>query len=195
MLAGIAVTLLLAGGGAAAYVLAFHQPPGRHARPLPSRAITVESVGLVVTSGAADTAGSGNLLQLIDGHAASPEFSPLDAAQIAVGSPQWTADLMGDNTFIFIFLASDTCLTAVGHGAHPGLALEHCNLGTQQRWRRVNRTVIEAGHDYYQYANTSDGKCLTMTSRQTGGDFGTGIAPCAVPPTPSQLIAFWWSSV
>lgn len=191
MLAGIAVTLLVAAGGATAYLLAFHQPPARRASPLPSRAISVQSVGLVVTSGA-----GGKLLQLIDDHASAPEFSPLSAGQAAAGSPQWTADLMGGNTYIFIFLASDTCLTAMGSADRPVLALRHCNLSTQQRWRRVNSTVVVAGHDYYQYASSSDGKCLTMTGRQAaGGDYGTGLAPCAASPPPSQLIAFWWSSL
>ena len=194
MLAGIAAILLLAGGGATAYVLAFHQPAARHARPLPSRAISVQSVGLVVTSGAAGTTG-GKLLQLVNSHASSPEFSPLTAAQTAVGSPQWTADLMGGNTYIFIFLASDRCLTAVGPSSRPALAFQHCNLSTQQRWHRVNSTVVAAGHDYYQYANSGDGRCLTMAGPQSDGDYGTALAPCAQPQPPSQLIAFWWSSV
>lgn len=194
MLAGIAAILLLAAGGATAYVLAFHQPTTRRAIPLPSRAISVQSVGLVVTSGAAGT-GDAKLLQLVAGHAASPEFSPLTAAQAAVGSPQWTADEMGGNTYIFIFLASDSCLTEVGPSRRPALALQHCNLSTKQRWRRVNASVIAAGHDYYQYANSSDGECLTMTGPQSDGDYGTGLAPCATAQPPSQLVGFWWSSV
>jgi hypothetical protein len=193
MLAGIAVVLLLAGAGATAYVLAFHQPATRHANPLPSRPISVASVGLVVTSGAGSKAG-GRLLQLIDSHA-SPEFRPLTAAQVAAGSPQWTADLMGGDTYIFIFLATDTCLTAVGTAVHPAPALQHCNLGKQQRWRRVNGTVIAGGHDYYQYANSSDGQCLTMTGRQADGDYGTSLTPCAAAQPASQLIGFWWSSL
>lgn len=52
MLAGIAVVLLLAGAGATAYVVAFHQPAAPRASPLPSRPISVEYAGLVVTAGA-----------------------------------------------------------------------------------------------------------------------------------------------
>lgn len=192
MLAGIAVVLLLAGAGATAYVVAFHQPAAPRASPLPSRPISVEYAGLVVTAGAGGTAG-GRLLQLIDGHA-SPEFSPLNAAQVAVGSPQWTADLMGGNTYIFIFLANHTCLTAAGPSSHPALSLRHCDLGAQQRWHRGDSAVIAAGHNYYQYANSADGQCLTMTGRQADGDYGTGIRPCAATPPASQLIAFWWST-
>ena len=194
MLAGIAVALLLAGGGATAYVLAFHQPAARPVRPLPSRPVSVQSVGLVATSGTAATAG-GELLQLVGSRASSPEFIPLSAARAAVGSPQWTADLMGGSTYIFIFLTSDTCLTAVGTSGRPALALQHCDLTTQQRWRRVNSTVIAAGHDYYQYASSSDRKCLTMTGRQAHGDYGIGLAPCVTAQPASQLIGFWWSSV
>ena len=192
MLAGILVVLLLAGVGATAYVVAFHQPAARRTSPLPSRAISEESAGLVVTAGAGGTAG-GRLLQLIDSRAA-PEFSPLNAAQVAVGSPQWTADLMGANTYIFIFLATDTCLAAVGPSSHPAPALRHCDLGTRQRWRRVDSTAIAAGHDYYQYANWADGQCLTMTDRLADGDYATGIRPCAATQPASQLIAFWWST-
>ena len=147
----------------------------------------------MVTSGAGGTAG-GRLLQLVDSHAA-PEFSPLNAAQVAVGSPQWTADLMGGNIYIFIYLETDTCLAAVGPSSHPALALRHCDLGRQQRWHRVNNTVIAGGHDYYQYANSGDGQCLTMTGRQADGDYGTDLRPCAATQPASQLIAFWWSSL
>ncbi len=146
----------------------------------------------MVTAGAGGTAG-GRLLQLIDSRA-SPEFSPLNAAQVAVGSPQWTADLMGGDTYIFIFLATDTCLTAVGPSSDLAMALQHCNLGRQQRWRRVDSAVIAAGHDYYQYANSADGQCLTMTGLLADGDYGTGIRPCAATQPASQLIAFWWST-
>ncbi|HEY2640148.1 MAG TPA: RICIN domain-containing protein [Streptosporangiaceae bacterium] len=193
MLAGIAVTLLLAGGGATAYVLAFHQPATRHASPLPSRAISTTSVGLVVTAGAPGTAGE-KLFELVDTRASLPEFSPLTAAEAAAGSPQWTAALMGGNTYIFIFLASDTCLTAIDPGGRPALAMRHCNLTTRQRWRRATSGVIAAGHDYFQFVNTGDGMCLTITGRQADGGYGTGLAPCTTPPPASQLIAFWWSS-
>jgi hypothetical protein len=193
MLAGIIIVLLLAGAGATAYVVAFHQPAARRASALPSRPVSVASVGLVVVSGASGPAG-GALLQLIDSHPA-PEFRPLNAAQVAAGSPQWTADLMGSDTYIFIFLATHTCLTAVGPGSHPAPALQHCNLGKQQRWRRVNRTVIADGHNYYQYANSSDGLCLTMTGRQADGDYGTALTSCEPAQPASQLISFWWSSL
>ncbi len=192
MLAGIAVVLLLAGAGAAAYVVAFHQPAARRPSALPSRPISEASVGLVVTSGAGGPAGA-TLLQLI-GSRAAPEFRPLNAAQVAAGSPQWTADLMGGSTYIFISLATHTCLTAAGPSSHPAPALQHCDLGRQQRWRRVNSTVIADGHDYYQYAS-SDGQCLTMTGRQADGDYGTGLTSCAAAQPASQLISFWWSSL
>ncbi len=194
MLAGIVVALLLAGGAATVYVLAFHQPTVPHASPLPSRAVSVESVGLVVSSGAAGT-GGGKPLQLISRRALAPQFSPLGAAQLAAGSPQWTADLMGNSTYIFIFLASDTCLTSTGTATNPALALQHCNLSAQQRWRRLSPAVIVGGHDYYQYASSSDGKCLTMTARLADGDYGTGLAACGASQPASQLISFWWSSV
>jgi Ricin-type beta-trefoil lectin domain-like len=193
MLAGIAVVLILAGAGATVYVAAFHQPAARRANQLPSRAVSTESVGLVAASAARITAG-GRLLQLTGSHA-SPEFSPLSAGPVAVGSPQWTADLMGGKTYIFIFLATDSCLTAAGPSSHPSLALRHCDLGEQQRWRRLNSTVVAAGHDYYQYANAADGRCLSMTGRRADGDYGTGLTPCSAAQPASQLLAFWRSSL
>src|SRR5258708_13218720 len=88
MLAGITVVLLLAGAGAAAYVVAFHQPAARRPSALPSRPISEASVGLVVTSGAGGPAGA-TLLQLI-GSRAAPEFSPLNAAHVPARPPQLT---------------------------------------------------------------------------------------------------------
>src|SRR5258708_17802193 len=108
VLAGVAVVLLLAGAGAAAYVVAFHQPAARRPSALPSRPISEASVGLVVTSGAGGPAGA-TLLQLIDSRAA-PEFRPLNAAQGAAGSPQMPAALTGSSTSILISLATHTCL-------------------------------------------------------------------------------------
>src|SRR5260370_39972823 len=107
MLAGIAATRLVAGGAGTAYVLAFHQPAARHASPLPSRAISTTSVGLVVTAGAAGTAAE-KLFELVDTRASLPEFSPLTAALASAGSPLWTAALMGGNTNICIILVTAT---------------------------------------------------------------------------------------
>jgi hypothetical protein len=192
MLAGIAVAVLLAAAAATGYVLATRPNPARHASLLPTRPVSVQSVGLVVVSPASSGPVSGQQLQLVNGSAA-PEFSPLGAAQVAAGSPQWTADQMGGNSYIFIFLQTGECLTA-GRGARPKLALEHCDLGLQQRWTRLSGAVIADGHDFYQYASSSDGKCLTLAGPLADGNSGTSLAPCAAGRPASQLIAFWWSS-
>jgi hypothetical protein len=187
------VVVLLAAGGVAAYLVELHPAAARVAAPLPNRVVSDQTVGLVAQS-TQQTASGGNLLQLLRPQG-TLQFSPVDRAQQQVGSPQWTADLMAGNTYIFIFLPAEDCLAATGSERHPKLTLEHCDLKAAQRWRRTKAGVVSQGHDFYQYANLGDGECLTQSSEQSGQIFGAALAACSPSAPVDQLIAFWWSSV
>jgi hypothetical protein len=193
-MAGVSVVVLLAAGGVAAYLVELHPAAARPAAALPNRVVSYQSVGLI-TQGARHRASSRDqLLQLLSPQG-TLQFSPVARAQEQVGTPQWTADLMAGNSYIFIFLPTEHCLAATGSASRPKLTLEHCDLQAAQRWRRTKGTVVSKGHDFYQYANLGDGDCLTQTGAQSGQTFGAALATCSSSAPTDQLIAFWWSSV
>jgi hypothetical protein len=190
---GVSVVVLLAAGGVAAYLVEFHPATARPAPPLPNRVVSYQTVGLIAQS--TQQASSGDKLLQLLGPQGTLQFSQVDQAHQQVGSPQWTADLMAGNSYIFIFLPTGDCLAATGSDRRPKLTLEHCDLKAAQRWRRTNAGVARKGHDFYQYANLGDGDCLTRTGEQSGQVFGAALATCSPSAAVDQLIAFWWSSV
>ncbi|HEY2075031.1 MAG TPA: hypothetical protein VGH53_01725 [Streptosporangiaceae bacterium] len=184
--------MLIAAGAVAAYLVALH--PARHpARPLPTRVLSFQTVGLIARVPQPGSSPS-RLLQLL-GPRGAPQFSPLGQAAAESGSPQWTADLMAGNSYIFIYLPTGHCLAAAGPARRPKLTLEHCDLAAQQRWRRTRAAVQIQGHDFYQYANLADGSCLTETAELPGPAYGAALQSCAAAPPPDQLIGFWWASL
>ena len=191
-LAGISVVVLVAAGGVAAYLVELHPATARPARSLPTRVLSFQTVGLIAQN-AQQASAAGQLLELL-GPQGTLQFSPVGQAQEQVGSPQWTADLMAGNSYIFIFLPTGDCIAAVGSDGQPKLALQHCDLKAAQRWRRTRAAVVSQGHDFYQYANLADGACLTQTGEQSGQVFGAALAACSPSAPTDQLIAFWWSS-
>jgi hypothetical protein len=185
--------VLIAAGAVTGYLIAFHPAAARHAAPLPTRVLSYQTVGLVV----ADTepgGPAGELLQLV-GPRGAPAFSPLAAAQLVQGSPQWTADLMAGGSYIFIYLPTGQCLSAAGTVSQPTVALRHCDLEADQRWRRMQGAVLKQAHDFYRYANLGNGSCLTQTGVLPGQIFGASLAACSSAQPASQLIAFWWAAV
>jgi hypothetical protein len=192
-LTGLVVGILLAAAGVITYVVAFH--PGKTPRtpPLPTRVISYQTVGLV-TSATQPGATSSQLLQLRS-EGGGLNFSPVAQAQQTEGAPQWTADLMGGATYIFIYLPTGQCLSAVGGASQSKLALRHCNLGGTQRWRRTRAAVMTDGHAFYQYANLGDGNCLTQTGELPGPTFGASLSACGAQQPANQLLAFWWSTL
>lgn len=192
-LAGITVVVLLATGGVAAYLAKVHPAVAQRRASLPTRVLSFQTVGLI-TQGTQQAASASQLLQLL-GPQGTAQFSPVGQAQEQAGSPQWTADLMAGNSYIFIFLPTGNCLAATGPASRPKLALRHCDLTAAQRWRRVRAAVVSQGHDFYQYANLGDGVCLTQTGAQSGQVYGATLEACSPSAPADQLIAFWWSSV
>jgi hypothetical protein len=183
--------VLIAGGAVAAY-LALHPPAGHQRPPLPTKVLSFQTVGLIaqVPQGSSP----GQLLQLL-GRQGIPQFSPLTQAQQQSGSPQWTADLMAGNSYIFIYLPTGHCLTATGPADQPKLTLAHCDLAAQQRWRRTSAAVQLLGHYFYQYANVGDASCLTETGELPGPVFGAGLESCSAGSPADQLIGFWWAAL
>jgi hypothetical protein len=186
-LTGISVILVLAAGGVTTYLITVH-PLGSHlAAPLPTKVISNQIIGLVAQD---SQPGSSQLLQL-RAPGGVPQFSLVTQAEQQAGSGQWTADQMGDNSYIFIFVPAGTCLTAASPAV---LALRHCDLQSNQRWRRIGRASLAAGHDFYQYANVGTGSCLTETHELPGSVWGASLSPCSPSSPTSQLIAFWWAT-
>jgi hypothetical protein len=193
-LAGISVVVLLAAGGVTGYLAEMHPGATRRAPPLPTRVLSYQTVGLIAQD-AQPGASDRQLLELL-GPQGTPQFSPLAQAQEQVGSPQWTADLMAGNSYIFIFLPTGDCLAATGLASKPRLALQHCDLAARQRWRRTRQAVVlSQGHDFYQYANLGDTACLTQTGALPGQVYGATLAACSASAPTDQLLAFWWSSI
>jgi hypothetical protein len=181
------VILVLAAGGAAAYLVTEHPTHAHPAAPLPTTVISNQTIGLVAQD---SQPGSSQLLQL-RGTAGVPQFSVVTPTEQQAGTGQWTADEMGDNSYIFIFVPAGSCLTATGPAT---LTLQHCDLRSHQRWRRTGRPSLVEGHDFYQYANLSSGTCLTQTGELPGPVWGAGLSACSPSAPASQLIAFWWAT-
>jgi hypothetical protein len=186
-LAGIGVIVVLAGGAVTGYLLTQH--PLGHDAPLSTRVVSAQTVGLVAetpTSGS-----SGQLVQLL-GRRGAPTFIPVSQAEQQSGSGQWTADLMSGGGYIFIYLPSDTCLGAASSAGKTKLVLQHCDLQTSQRWRRLGSATTGHGHSFYRYANMASQSCLTEGSELPGSAWSAGLSGCTTAA--SQLVAFWWAA-
>jgi hypothetical protein len=192
-LSGLGAVILIAGGGAATYVVGFHPAAHNHPAALPtSQAGQTQTVGLIAE--VASSGGSGvQLVQMLVTHRA-PTFSPLSAGDAnGQGNPPWTAEPMTGSTYIFGYFPDGLCL---GAAAHARLVLQHCVVrASGQRWRRVSTVQIKDGHDFYQYANLGDGKCLAELPGVSGQQVGAGLARCSKAYPPSQMLAFWWLTV
>ena len=186
-LTGISVILVLAAGGATAYLITVHPLGGHRAAPLPTTVISNQTIGLVAQD---SQPGSSQLLQL-RGPGGLPQFSVVTPVEEQTGSGQWTADQMGDGSYIFIFVPAGTCLTAASRDT---LALRHCDLQPNQRWRRSGRATLAQDHDFYQYANLGTGSCLTENRVLPGPVWTARLSACLPSAPTDQLIAFWWAS-
>jgi hypothetical protein len=186
-LTGISVILVLAAGGVTAYLITVHPIILHPAAPLPTTVISNQTIGLVAQD---SQPGSSQLLQLRAPNG-MPHFSPVTEAEQQAGTGQWTADEMGDNSYIFIFVPAGTCLTAASPAV---LALQHCDLRSDQRWRRRGPAALADNHDFYLYANLKTGSCLTENAQLPGAVWGASLSACSASASTNQLIAFWWAS-
>jgi hypothetical protein len=185
-LAGLGAIVVVAAAGTVIYVAAFH--PGSSG-PLPTRVVGYQTVGLIAEHAQSQP---GSMIQLLGaGHTA--QFSPVAQAEQLSGDPQWTADQMAGGSYIFIYLPNGECLASAASASGAQLAIQHCDLSTQQRWRTVGKGVQQDSHVYYQFANLASGKCITQTGGPTDPT-AAGLATCDASQPPRQLIAFWWNS-
>jgi hypothetical protein len=192
-LAGLGVIVVLAAGGVAAYVAGFHPAASKRPAPLPTRVASTLTVGLVAE--ALSGGGSAGIDQLLSPQQ-RPAFSPVGISQqqLPQGQPEWIADVMTDGGYIFIYLPTSQCLASAGPRARPRLSAERCDLSRAQRWRRLGAGVLVDGHDFYQFADMSSGKCITQGSGSAAQSLPAGLTACDPARPASQLLAFWWSA-
>ena len=186
-LTGVSVILVIAVGAVTAYLVTFHPLGGHSGPPLSTKVVSNQTIALDAQD---SLSGSAQLLQLqVPGGV--PRFGHVTQAEQQASAGQWTADQMGDNTYIFIFVPTGTCLTA----ASPArLALRHCDLQPDQRWRRAGRPALAQNHDFYEYANLGARSCLTVSAEPAGSAWGASLSACSAPATTDQLMTFWLSS-
>lgn len=183
---GISFVVLVAGAGVAAY-LVFGTRANKTADVLPTRVLSTQAVGLVVSAPAASGGSSGQRLLIASSSALGfTAGGPPDAA--------WTSDQMAGGTYILIYLQNGLCLapkpvisTTVTPVPARVVMLRRCSTTqASQRWVRQNRTSGAGGLDYWQLRNLGNGRCLTAGS----GTSSARLAPCAANPGPQQLVAF-----
>lgn len=189
-LTGIGVIIVVVAGAVTAYLVTTHQFGARPAA-LPTRVVNYQTVGLIGED--AQSPSASELVQLL-GMRGAPRFTPVSAAEQQSGSGQWTADLMVGNSYIFIFLPSDDCLSATGSARHVKVVLQHCDLKASQRWRRIGPGTLAQGHAFYAYANMANGACLTEGAELPGQALAVGLSACAKDPPADQDLAFWWAA-
>jgi Ricin-type beta-trefoil lectin domain-like len=191
-IAGIAAAVLVAGGAAVGYAVASPTGAARHAARLSGRVSAVQTVGIVGQAGG--TLGDAAAQRVLAARGGRLLFTPVPAADLPQGDPQWTVDTMADGTYIFIYAPTGSCLAAAGRPGHGAPALRRCDLGPEQRWRPLSATLESEGHQYAQYRNLGTGRCLA-----TAGSAATSLAPPALvtcgPGSPvRQLVSFYWGA-
>ncbi len=187
-IAGIALVLVAA--VTVASILVFAQGTA-HARrqsvePLPSNVISPLTVGLVNPGPPPQP---------------DPELLHLSATGLAFtasggwASPaqEWTADQMGDGTYILIYVPDSRCLAAAASPAAPSITLARCNLGLSQRWRHQFVGKDTAGRNNWRLRSAADGRCLTAVRPPLGaqpGESGVGLRVCGPSVTWRQIVSF-----
>jgi Ricin-type beta-trefoil lectin domain-like len=185
--------VVLAGIAAVTYAVMFHSASPTPSAALPTRVVTVDTVGLAGYA-ASPGARSGELVQLL-AQQARLGFFDVSAAENASGEAPWTVNLLSGGTYIFIDPSTGQCLAAEGTAQRPALAVRHCEESSpQQRWERAGTLMVQTGHDFYELENVGDGKCISQTG--VPGDPGSaGLASCQTASHPtSELLAFWWTT-
>jgi hypothetical protein len=177
-LTGAGLAILLAGAGAAAYLIVGAGRANPEVSALPTRVLGTQAVGLV-NPGPAGTSGTSTATPTLVATGAGLRFS--SAAQAGA---DWTADQMAGGTTIFIYLPDGRCL---GSSRGTGVALQPCNLQAGQRWVQRHPVTGASGLQYWQLRNLSDGRCLAAVATPAGT--GARLARCQATPGWQQLIA------
>jgi hypothetical protein len=191
-IAGIGAAVLIACGAAIVYAIASPAGAARHAERLSGRVSTVQTVGIIGQAG--ETVGDAGAMRMLSARGGGLLFAPVPASVQPQGDPQWTVDTMGDGTYIFIYAPTGRCLAAAGRPGQDRLALRRCDLGPEQRWHHAGGTVESGGHQYAQYRNLGDGRCLATAgdAAADGGATAPALVVCNTAAPVRQLVSFFW---
>jgi hypothetical protein len=185
-----AVTVLALAGLVIYLATTHHQHQATHKRhaALSTRVLKVQYVGIVVLGSAEH-----HPLMLLP-RAGRVRFVAIPASALAAptsggaGVPAWTDNQMADGSDIFIYTATNQCLSA---GLGPAsVRLSRCDLSLAQRWRPVAAAVAR-GQSVSDYANAKTGLCLTAPRKKPGPAW---MAKCGRARQKTQEIAFWWTA-
>jgi hypothetical protein len=189
-IAGISAAVLVACGAAIVYAVASPAGAARHAVQLSSRVSTVQTVGLIGQDG--QTVGDAAAMRMLSARAGALQFAPVPATVLPQGDPQWTVDTMADGTYIFIYAPTAGCLAATDRRGPGALALRRCDLGPEQRWRQTGASVAASGHQYAQYRNVGNGRCLATGGAAGSGPAAPALLACRAIAPARQLVSFFW---
>ena len=196
-LTGVGVVAVVAVGGLVAYLASTHHVTQHHKHHhrravLSSKVLRKETVGVIEFGPdddhdpfAHDADDHPLMLQPSRGNL---QFLAIPVAELGAGVPVWTADHMSDGSDIFIYTATDQCLSA---GLGPAsVGLSRCDLSLAQRWRPV-AAAVALGQSVANYANAKTGLCLTAPRQKPGP---ARLAKCGRARQKTQEIAFWWTA-
>jgi len=193
-IAGIAIAVLVACAAAVGYAVASPTGPTRPAAQLSSRVSSVQTVGIVGQAGGA--LGDAAATRMLGAQGGRLLFTPVPAADLPQGDPQWTVDTMADGTYIFIYAPTGSCLAAAGPARLSAPALRRCDLGPEQRWRPLSSTLESGGHQYGQYRNLRTGRCLALSGSAASGASPAppALVTCSTGSPVRQLVSFYWGA-
>jgi hypothetical protein len=189
---GIGAAVLVACGVAIVYAVASPAGATRHGEQLSGRVSSVQTVGIIGQAGG--TVGTASAMRMLSAQGGGLLFAPVPASVQPQGDPQWTVDTMADGTYIFIYAPAGRCLAAAGRPAAARLVLRRCDLGPEQRWQQAGGTLEAGSHQYAQYRNLRNRRCLADAGAGAGGDgpVPPALAACAPTAPVRQLISFFW---
>jgi hypothetical protein len=162
------------------------------AGPLPRNVISAVTVGLV-NPGPPPGRDSRPVSELLYLSATGLAFTASGGAAQASPTQEWTADQMGDRTYILIYVPDGRCLTAPGAAGAAGALLARCDLSRSQRWRHQFLGKDPAGRNDWQLRNAADGRCLTVARAPLGGqpgESGVGLVACGSSGPWRQIVSF-----
>jgi Ricin-type beta-trefoil lectin domain-like len=179
---GTGFAILLAVAGLAAYLVVGGTHDRKDASVLPTRVVGTQAVSIANTGPASGTTSSAETLVA--------RRSDLLFTAGGPAGPQWTSDQMAGGTYILIYLPNGMCLATGASAPAPAVALERCNLKSNQRWLRQRPSVGANGLDYWQMRNLADGRCLEAGRTAGAGRSAVLLRPCSVSPDWRQQVAF-----
>lgn len=193
-IAGIAAVIVAAATVVVVLVLTQGTARARResAAPLPRKVISALTIGLV-NPGQPPGQSSRPVAELLYLSATGLAFTAAGGPGQVSPAEEWTADQMGDGTYILIYAPDGRCLAAQASPGSPGAALARCDLSLSQRWRHRFAGRDTAGRGSWQLSNAANGRCLTAVPTPLGGQpgvSGVGLSECSLPAAWRQIVSF-----